>query len=80
MKTGMTIAILSALGSRADKKNQVGRYELLYAVSEAGTTKGTTENKGIWKIDTVTGQVWRFVSVEIDGKPLEHFVPIMSEP
>jgi hypothetical protein len=68
--------------SRADEKDAVGRYQLVYATTETYNPDSKTEEKALWKIDTVTGQVWRFDSVTSPGKhPVhqEEFVPIKTD-
>jgi hypothetical protein len=78
----MTIAIAAlAISSpyiiRADEKGQVGRYQLVYAVTETSTI----QFRSVWKIDTVTGQVWQFVSSHLGGEVKERFVRVeTSEP
>jgi hypothetical protein len=59
-------------------KSEIGRYQLIYGITRYGSlTTGTySEEKNVWKIDTVTGQVWRFVSVERKGEFKESFVPV----
>jgi hypothetical protein len=37
------------------------------------------ENKTVWKIDTVTRQVWKFVSVGNDKEIREGFIPIQTK-
>jgi hypothetical protein len=80
MKTLITIAIAALVASspfiaRADDAGHVGRYQLLYAVTE--TSGGvTTQTKTVWKIDTVTGQVWQFVSTTAGDKLRESFIPV----
>jgi hypothetical protein len=59
---------LEAAVVRADDKTQVGRYQLLYAVAEHAAPEnasGPSTIKTVWKIDTVTGQVWQLVSLGI---------------
>ena len=81
MKTLTAIALILATStvSRADEKEAVGRYQLVYATTETFSVDAKTEEKTLWKVDTVTGQVWRFNSVAI-GKnaPIEEFVPIRT--
>ena len=84
MKTLATFAIafLTTFVVRADDKTQVGRYQLLYAVAEHAAPESTSGPstitiKTVWKIDTVTGQVWQFVSTVGSNKELkEAFLPI----
>jgi hypothetical protein len=61
----------------SDDKPEIGRYQLLYAVTEtSGGPGGTYQSKTVWKIDTVTGQVWQFVSTTIKGQVKESFLPV----
>src|SRR5260370_42072638 len=64
MKILMTLAllVLTSVFVRADDKGPVGRYQLLYAVTETTTPASSFETKRVWKIDTVTGQVWEYVA------------------
>jgi hypothetical protein len=83
MKNLLTIAIaaiasLSPFVTRAD--DTVGRYQLVYAVTQNAisgvVTQDRTQDRRVWKIDTVTGQVWMFVSTTSGGKTKEAFVPV----
>jgi hypothetical protein len=83
MKTLLTIAIATiAAFAHADDRAEIGRYQLLYAVTEHAAPETTTGPstitiKTVWKIDTVTGQVWQFVSTVGSNKELkEAFLPI----
>jgi hypothetical protein len=81
MKTLITIAIAALAASspfvaRADDTAHPGRYQLHYAVTQTDGHGMTVENKTVWKIDTVTGQVWKFVSVADDKKITEAFIEI----
>jgi hypothetical protein len=69
MKTLLTIVLASffALVVRADDKGPVGRYQLLYAVTETTTPTGKIETKAVWKIHTITGQVWQSVEIVAAG-------------
>ncbi len=84
MKILMTLAllVLTSIFVRADDKGPVGRYQLLYAVTETTTPTSSFETKRVWKIDTVTGQVWEYVE-SLDPKKgnKEFFLPVpTSEP
>jgi|HubBroStandDraft_6_1064221.scaffolds.fasta_scaffold169173_3 hypothetical protein len=84
MKTLMTIALIlaSSIVSRADEKDAVGRYQLIYATTETSSIDSKTEEKTLWKIDTVTGRVWKFSSLSIGIKnPVlqESFVPVTTD-
>ena len=58
-------------------KPEIGRYQLLYAVTQtSGGAGGVFDNKTVWKIDTATGQVWQFVSTIHNGESIEVFVPV----
>jgi hypothetical protein len=63
MKT-LLLALLVAVQGFAyagDDKPEIGRYQLLYAVTQESLGTNVVAVKRIWKIDTVTGQVWMFV-------------------
>ena len=88
MKTLLTIALATAISiaARADEKDQVGRYQLFYGTlasltAEDATLKGVSESeeKTIFKIDTVTGQVWKLNSVGLGSHVSEEFVPIQTD-
>ncbi len=54
------------------KNDAVGRYQLFQGYFNSfGATKGVTQvatdEKGIFKIDTVTGEVWHYVDLISDG-------------
>jgi hypothetical protein len=75
MKTLLIIAIGSiAAFAHADDKAQVGRYQLFYGV--IATTSTYFESKQVWKIDTVTGQVWVYVATVREGEAKEGFIPV----
>jgi hypothetical protein len=61
-------------------KSEVGRYQLLSGVIELTTGTTTSKAKGLWKIDTVTGEVWEYVSVLMKGqKPMHGFYRVPTE-
>lgn len=61
----------------SDDKPEVGRYQLLYAVTQTATPTGTYDEKRVWKIDNVTGQVWQYVSSDNrKGEARQFFIPI----
>lgn len=78
MKILITIAIALSLPFvvRADEPHQVGRYQLLYAVTSVATASTVYDEKRGWKIDTVTGQVWYYLTTNIKGQPKDAFVPV----
>jgi len=61
---------------QADDTGHVGRYQLLYAVTETSGSGPAIQTKTVWKIDTVTGQVWQFVSSTVGDKLRERFIPV----
>jgi hypothetical protein len=71
----LTAGLFAVTAAQADDTNHVGRYQLLYAVTET-TGVTTSHTKTVWKIDTATGQVWQFVSSMINNKLEERFIPI----
>jgi len=76
MKALMTIAIAVSfpLLSYADEPGPVGRYQLLAARDPIHS-----DLTDIWKIDTVTGQVWRFTPLDEDinaNKSKGGFIPV----
>jgi hypothetical protein len=80
----ITLIALTQITANADEKDAVGRYQLIYATTETFNfdSKTETEEKGVWKIDTVTGQVWQFHSVITPGKQgtlHDEFVPITTD-
>jgi hypothetical protein len=84
MKTLLTIALVTGISvaARADEKDQVGRYQLIYATTETLSINSKSETKTLWKIDTVTGQVWKFSSLVQGIKNTvlqEEFVPITTD-
>jgi hypothetical protein len=56
--TALTALAIPAFAS--DPPEQVGRYQLVCAATKFTTENGSVEEKGLWKIDTVTGQVWKY--------------------
>jgi hypothetical protein len=62
--------------ARADDAGHMGRYQLLYAVTETSGSGPAIQTKTVWKIDTVTGQVWQFVSSTVGDKLRERFIPV----
>jgi hypothetical protein len=61
-----------------DDKALIGRYQLVYGSIEVPTSSTSgkfEERKGLWKIDTVTGQVWALV-VTVTG---DEFRPIQTK-
>jgi hypothetical protein len=72
----LAVGLFAVMAVQADDTGHVGRYQLLYAVTETTNPVSTTQTKTVWKIDTVTGQVWQFISVDAGGKIMEHFTPI----
>jgi hypothetical protein len=73
--------LATSIVSRADEKDAVGRYQLIYATTETFSPDSKTEEKALWKNDTVTGQVWRFNSVLIgkNAAAREEFVPVKTD-
>jgi hypothetical protein len=78
-----TLALLSCnsdhVPAYADNKPQTARYQLIYAVTRGGKTGN--DLKGLWKIDTVTGQVWRFNAATEDVEKDESvggFIPVRT--
>jgi hypothetical protein len=61
----------------ADDKSQIGRYQLLYAITQTVNPTGAYDEKRVWKIDTVTGQVWQYTSTSNGkGQARENFYPV----
>jgi hypothetical protein len=61
-----------------DDKAPTGRYQLVYGSIEVPTSSTSgkfEERKGLWKIDTVTGQVW-VLAVTVTG---DEFRPIQTK-
>jgi hypothetical protein len=57
------------------RPDYVGRFQLLAASGTTGTSDSTT----IWRIDTITGEVWRFMPEDSDIKAVEskgEFIPV----
>jgi hypothetical protein len=85
MKTLLTVTliVMTQIAANADEKDAVGRYQLIFATTETFSLDGKNEEeKTVWKIDTVTGQVWQFHSVITPGKQgalHEEFVPITTD-
>jgi hypothetical protein len=88
MKTLLTIALVTGISvaARADEKDQVGRYQLFYGTfvslrSADATIKeiSKSEEKSIFKIDTMTGQVWKLNSVGLGSHLSEEFIPIQTD-
>jgi hypothetical protein len=84
MKALLTIAlfILTQIASSADEKDAVGRYQLIYATTETLSINSRSEEKTLWKIDTVTGRVWKFNSLIMGTKNTvlqESFVPVTTD-
>jgi hypothetical protein len=78
MKTLMTFAliVLAPIVTRADDKGPIGRYQLLYGVTDQKTSTGSYEKKRVWKTDTVTGQVWECAVTSEGG---EVFYPVTTK-
>ena len=55
---------------------QVGRFALESGEYIAPSISAVTRLPGIFKIDTVTGQVWRHDSEVVAGKAVERWIPI----
>jgi hypothetical protein len=45
----------------------------------SGGTAGTFDNKTVWKIDTITGRVWQFVSTIHKGQSYEALLPVETK-
>jgi len=61
-----------------DDKALIGRYQLVNGSIEVPTSSTSgkfEERKGLWKIDTLTGQVWALV-VTVTG---DEFRPIQTK-
>jgi hypothetical protein len=87
MKTLLMIAliVLTQIAASADEKDAVGRYQLIYAAVDSfmvnTSTKSTTkiEQRTVFKIDTVTGQVWKYADISLGKAPEEEaFVAITT--
>ncbi len=72
----LTAAVFAVTAVQADDTGHVGRYQLLYAVTETSGSGPAIQTKTVWKIDTVTGQVWQFVSSTVGDKLRERFIPV----
>jgi hypothetical protein len=70
--TGLTIGTTSTV--RAD--GPVGRYQLMPAIVEFVGDGPTIQDRVVFKIDTVTGQTWSYLSAKIKGKIVEEWTPI----
>jgi hypothetical protein len=76
------LVLIRGIAYASDDKPEIGRYQLLYAVTEYAPPENTAGPstitvKTVWKIDTVTGQVWHFVStLESNKELIEAFLPI----
>jgi hypothetical protein len=85
MKT-LTVAFVMfvSVAARADDQDKVGRYQLIYAAVDSFqvdiNSKNTSkiEHKTVFKIDTVTGQVWKYSDISIGKASDEGFVPITT--
>jgi hypothetical protein len=73
--------LIQGIAYASDDKPEIGRYQLVYAVTTLMDTTGTTEEKGLWKIDTVTGQIWRYNEISTGKYNLsrEEFVPVETK-
>jgi hypothetical protein len=77
----LVFALCTLCSTRADDKSDdkgpVGRYQLIYAVTETVSPTGKTENRRVMKIDTVTGRVWAYMDLtDSKGKNTEGFFPV----
>lgn len=72
----LTAGLFAAAAAQADDTGHVGRYQLLYAVTETSGSGTAIQTKTVWKIDTVTGQVWQFVSSTAGDRLKERFIPV----
>jgi hypothetical protein len=70
--TVLTIGTTSLV--RAD--DPVGRYQLMPATVEFTGDGPTTEDRVLFKIDTVTGQTWFYLTGKIKGKMVWEWIAI----
>lgn len=62
-------------------KNEVGRFQLFQGYYRSANLNNLTssDEKDIFKIDTVTGKVWKFVVAVEKDKLLENWLPVPFE-
>ena len=74
------LVLIQGIAYASDEKPEIGRYQLLYAVVPGNEGKTTYDIKTLFKIDTVTGQVWKFISGFPNTRvPDDAFVPVETK-
>jgi hypothetical protein len=63
------LILIQGITYASDDKPEIGRYQLVYGVTQVVLKTGELrDEKGVWKIDTVTGQVWQYLEAPIGPK------------
>ena len=74
---GLIAGLILLGGCSRSSEPPVGRYQLLqgkYSVTNSNT-KSSVESSGVFKVDTVTGQVWKYTETLREGKVLSTWLP-----
>jgi hypothetical protein len=69
-------ALIVGMTSTVRADDPVGRYLLMPATVEVTGYGPTTQDRMLFKIDTVTGQAWFFLDGKIQGKPVSEWIEI----
>jgi hypothetical protein len=85
MKTlAVAFVMFVSVAARADDQDKVGRYQLIYAAVDSFQSDTNLKNaskieqRTVFKIDTVTGQVWRYTDISVGKASEETFIPITT--
>jgi hypothetical protein len=74
------LVLIQGIAYASDDKPEIRRYQLLYAVTYTGGPGGGFDKKTVWKIDTVTGQVWKYSAWEDkDAIVSDSFEPVETK-
>jgi hypothetical protein len=60
---GIFVVLTVAVGAAAPDRGDVGRWQLCVGRFTAVSLNGSTSVDSVWRIDTATGETWKYVAV-----------------
>jgi hypothetical protein len=76
MKTLAAAILINLIAYTARADGPVGRFQLVPVITETSGIGTVLQSRTVFKIDTVTGQTWEYISTHIKGKLVENWVEI----
>ena len=79
MKTAAIIIFCAAAAPAVAGDESSGRYQLVAATTETLSRTAILTHQQLFRIDTATGQVWKFSSLIVSNKLDERWQPVLED-